>query len=70
MAKIRVAVAMGGYSSEVGISLQSGDIVCKELDKGKYQVIPVHLLKDGWYYLDEQGNKAAIFTFCMQRWVI
>ncbi|MCW5521157.1 D-alanine--D-alanine ligase [Aureitalea sp. L0-47] len=60
MSKIRVAVAMGGYSSEVDISLQSGDIVCKELDKGKYEVIPVHILKDGWYFLDDGGNKNSI----------
>ena len=69
MQKIRVAVAMGGYSSEADISLKSGDIVCKELHD-TYEVIPVHILKDGWYYLDHLGNKQEIdrsdFSFLLK----
>lgn len=60
MTKIRVAVAMGGYSSEVDISLQSGEIVCRELDRNKYDVIPVHILKEGWFALDGQNNRTEI----------
>ena len=69
MTKTRVAVAMGGYSSEVNISLQSGDIVCSELNGEKYEIIPVHILEDGWYFFDRGGNKALIdksdFSFSM-----
>ena len=35
MAKKHIAVAMGGYSSEFEISLQSGAMVCDFLDKEK-----------------------------------
>jgi len=60
MAKKKVAVAMGGYSSEFEISIQSGTIVCDALDKDIYEVYPVHLLKEGWYYVAENGVKSEI----------
>lgn len=60
MAKKHIAVAMGGYSSEVDISLQSGTIVCENLDKSKYEVYPVHILKDGWYYKSESGEMKSV----------
>jgi len=60
MAKKKVAVAMGGYSSEFGISIQSGTIVCDALDKNIYDVYPVHILKEGWYFVAENGVKSEI----------
>ena len=60
MAKKKVAVAMGGYSSEYGISIQSGTIVCDALDKNIYEVYPVHILKDGWHFVAEDGSKNKI----------
>lgn len=55
-----VAVAMGGYSSEYQISLNSGQMVCDSLDKDKYDVYPVHILKDGWYHPASGGKKIPV----------
>jgi D-alanine-D-alanine ligase len=60
MKKKNVAVAMGGYSPEFEISLNSGAVVCDALDSSKYNVIPVHILKDGWYALDPDGTRYPI----------
>ncbi|MFC7358611.1 D-alanine--D-alanine ligase [Jejudonia soesokkakensis] len=57
MAKKCVAVVMGGYSSEYEISLLSGGIVIEMLDKNKYDVFAVHILKTGWYYVAHDGTK-------------
>lgn len=60
MTKKKVFVAMGGYSSEYEISLNSGKVVCEALGKGPYEVYPVHILKDGWFHLAKDGSKRAI----------
>ncbi len=60
MAKKHIAVAMGGYSSEFEISLQSGSVVCEALDASLYHIYPVHILKDGWNYVAEDGTKFPV----------
>lgn len=60
MNKKHVAVAMGGYSSEFEISLQSGSVVCESIDTQKYYIYPVHLLKDGWNHVTVEGKKFPI----------
>ena len=40
MKKIKVAVAMGGYSSEHAISMKSGAVVCDALDPIVMRFIP------------------------------
>ncbi|MFA4999732.1 MAG: D-alanine--D-alanine ligase [Parcubacteria group bacterium] len=47
MRKIRIAVLMGGPSSEHDVSIASGKMVCDNLDKERYEVIPVHISRDG-----------------------
>ncbi len=39
---------MGGYSSEYQISLKSGNVVYEHLDKEKFNVYKVHILKEKW----------------------
>lgn len=51
---------MGGYSSEAGISLQSGNIVFDHLDKEKFNAYRIHILKDKWTYLDEQEREHPV----------
>ncbi|WP_196891687.1 D-alanine--D-alanine ligase [Aureivirga marina] len=46
--KINVAIIMGGYSSEYQISLKSGDVVSKNLNKEKFNIYKVHILKEKW----------------------
>ena len=60
MAKKHVAVAMGGYSSEYVISLQSGGVVSESLDSEKYHIYPIHILKDGWFHVDSSGKKYPV----------
>ena len=49
MSKKNIAVVMGGFSSEVNISILSGNTVCKHLDQSKYNVFPIHILKEDWF---------------------
>ncbi|TDI73722.1 MAG: D-alanine--D-alanine ligase [Bacteroidetes bacterium] len=60
MAKIDVAVAMGGYSREIEISIQSGMVVCASLNTSIYAAYPVHILKDGWFHVSEDGTRYAV----------
>ena len=51
--KKNIAIVMGGYSSEVNISLKSGNVVYNHLDREKYNPFRVHILKDKWVALDD-----------------
>jgi D-alanine-D-alanine ligase len=55
-----IAIIMGGYSSEVDISLTSGSVVYKNLDRKKYNPFAVHILKDKWVYVDASKNEFPI----------
>lgn len=57
--KKNIAIIMGGYSSEVEISLKSGNVVFESLDQDKYQPYKVHILKDKWM-LVQDGKEFAI----------
>jgi len=46
MAKLRVAVLMGGTSHERAVSLNSGSMVAGALDRAKYDVVPVDFTGD------------------------
>lgn len=58
--KKNIAIIMGGYSSEVEISLKSGNVVYQYLNKDKYNPYRVHILKDKWVVLDENNNEHPI----------
>ncbi|WP_405562206.1 D-alanine--D-alanine ligase [Polaribacter sp. Asnod6-C07] len=58
--KKNIAIIMGGYSSEVNISLVSGNVVYKHLDKEKYNAFRVHILKDKWVALDDNDKEYKI----------
>ncbi len=51
---------MGGYSSEVNISLKSGNVVYKHLNKEKYNAYRVHVFKEKWVALDNESNEYQI----------
>ena len=44
----RVAVIMGGYTSEHNISMKSGAVVMSHIDRDAYEVFPVHINKEVW----------------------
>lgn len=60
MSKKNVAVVMGGYSDEYKVSLKSGQLIFDSLDRELYNVYKVVILKDEWYFLDENGDKKNI----------
>ncbi len=51
---------MGGYSSEVEISLKSGSVVYKYLNKEKYNPYKIHILNDKWVLVDNNNDEYAI----------
>src|SRR4051812_35291745 len=66
--KIRVAVLYGGKSGEHEVSLQSGASVIENLDREKFDVIPVSVDKEGrWQWNDlkliEQNRSKALPIF-------
>ena len=58
--KKNIAIVMGGYSSEVNISLKSGNVVYNHLNKKKYNPYRVHILKEKWVALDNADNEYLI----------
>lgn len=60
MSKKNIAVVMGGYSDEYKVSLKSGQLIFESLDRELYTVYKVVILKDEWYFLDENGDKKNI----------
>ena len=60
MKKINVAVVMGGYSDEYIVSLKSGQLIYDSLSREKYNVYKVVVLKEEWYFLDEENQKRPI----------
>lgn len=51
---------MGGYSSEVEISLKSGQVVYQNISKKKYNTFKVHILKEKWVLVDDFENEFPI----------
>ncbi len=51
---------MGGYSSEVGISLKSGNVVYKHIDTEKYNAYKVHILENKWVHVDDNEEEYPI----------
>ncbi|MFN0729876.1 D-alanine--D-alanine ligase [Polaribacter gochangensis] len=58
--KKNIAIIMGGYSSEVNISLKSGGVVYKNLDREKYNPFKVHILKEKWVVVDDNDAEYPI----------
>lgn len=58
--KQNIAIVMGGYSSEVHISLKSGNVVYNHLNKDKYNVYRVLILKEKWVVLDHNEKEYPI----------
>jgi D-alanine-D-alanine ligase len=58
--KKNIAIVMGGYSSEVNISLNSGNVVYNHLNKEKYNSFRVHILREKWVALDDLNTEYFI----------
>jgi len=51
---------MGGYSSEHHISLKSGSVVQKHLDKDKFNVYGIVITPESWYHQTETDEKIEV----------
>lgn len=58
--KKNIAIVMGGYSSEVHISLKSGNVVYQNISKDVYNTYRVHILEEKWVALDENNQEYPI----------
>ncbi len=58
--KIKVALITGGYTEEAAVSFKSSAFVQAQLDASKYDVYPIAIMPDQWYYEDATGEKIAI----------
>lgn len=58
--KKSIAIVMGGFSSEREISLKSGNVVYKHLNRKQYDPYRIHVDRDGWWYVDEDDRKYPI----------
>ena len=45
MEKLKLGVIFGGMSTEHDVSITSGTSVIKNLDKGKYEILPIYIDK-------------------------
>ncbi|MDT0648760.1 D-alanine--D-alanine ligase [Autumnicola edwardsiae] len=72
--KKKIAIAMGGYSSEYRISINSGNMVYKHLDRELYEPYRVHILKGEWFVVADDDTPYPInksnFTVRIQGEVI
>jgi len=58
--KQNIAIIMGGYSSEYEISLKSGNVVYETLNSDKYALYRVHIFKNKWVYVNDNGDEFPI----------
>ncbi len=58
--KKNIAILMGGYSSEFEISIQSGNVVYKHINKDLYVPFRVYINTEGWFYVDDDDQKHPI----------
>lgn len=58
--KKNIAIVMGGYSSEFGISMKSGNVVYRYLDREKYNPYRIVITKDKWVYLNDSDEEFPV----------
>lgn len=58
--KKKIAIAMGGYSSEYRISINSGNVVYRNLDRKKYEPYRVHIMQKEWFVVTEDDTPYPI----------
>jgi len=58
--KKKIAIAMGGYSNEYKISLNSGELVYQYIDRDLYEPYRVHILEEAWYLVTDNDEKITI----------
>ncbi|HET8885175.1 MAG TPA: D-alanine--D-alanine ligase [Salinimicrobium sp.] len=54
--KKNIAIAMGGFSSEYRISINSGNVVYKNLDREMYNPYRMHILQTEWFVIADDDT--------------
>lgn len=57
---MNIAVIMGGFSSEVEISLKTGAVVVASLSQTKYSPYAIHILSNKWVLVTENGEEFPV----------
>lgn len=56
----KIAIIMGGYSSEYEISVKSGQVVYKWLDRTRYEPYRILIRRDRWVLLADNGAELPV----------
>ena len=58
--KIKLGLIFGGMSTENEVSVMSANSIFKNLDKEKYEIIPIYISKEGKWYQYNQLEEIKI----------
>lgn len=58
--KRKIALVTGGFTGESVVSFKSADFVESQLDKSKYDVYKIVVLREEWYYLKANSEKITV----------
>lgn len=58
--KTKVALITGGYTGEAEVSFKSSAFVYSQLDKERYDVYPITISTDSWFYVSDSGIKIPV----------
>lgn len=58
--KKKIALVTGGYSGEAAISYKSAVTIYNNLDKEIFDVFTIDINPEGWFYVDQEGNKTKV----------
>jgi D-alanine-D-alanine ligase len=58
--KRKIALVTGGFTGESVVSFKSADFVESQLDRSKYDVYKIVILKESWYFLDTDSLKHPV----------
>ncbi|MCL7989330.1 D-alanine--D-alanine ligase [Sphingobacterium sp. lm-10] len=58
--KTKVALITGGYTEEAEVSFKSSAFVHSKLDAERYEVYPISIMRDQWFYVSESGMKVDV----------
>lgn len=58
--KSNIALVTGGYTGESVVSFKSADFVESQIDREKYNIYKIVIIKEGWYFQDTDSVKHSV----------
>lgn len=58
--RTKIALITGGYTEEAAVSFKSSAFVHAKLDAERYDVYPISIMRDQWFYVNDAGVKFDI----------